>query len=248
MSKSSSFSRANKRGASVRASAFWVAKMIPSFTECRHGNESKKAFGPEQIRCRVDHGRQQTQRLRTPAGVPLEQVRLRDKTIRGMIWPLLLSGKRRPVPHRDSFGEELRAACMTAIISGPRYGSTVGTSLAISANSRVWATRPDFAYEYNTRRPSHYSPEERKRLQTSEARCNEKPGNVFFSWEYSSELRVIPSEHDNATSEAVCEEWQVLPALLGVCSEPQIRGKSCGHDSVNSPAPGCSNRRHPHFF
>jgi hypothetical protein len=151
MSKSSSLSRANKRGGSVRASAFWVAKMIPSLTECRHGNESKKAFGPEQIRCRVDHGRQQTQRLRTPAGVPLEQVRLRDKTIRGMIWPLLLSGKRRPVPHRDSFGEELRAACMTAIISGPRYGSTVGTSLVISANSRVCdATRFRLRIQYTS--------------------------------------------------------------------------------------------------
>ena len=129
MSKSSSSSRAYKRGASVRASAFWVAKMIPSLTECRHGNESKKAFSPEQISCRADHGRQQTQTLRTPADFPLEQDRLRDKTIRGRIWPLLLSGKRRPAPLRESFGEELRAACMTAIISGPRYGSTVGTSL-----------------------------------------------------------------------------------------------------------------------
>jgi len=247
MSKSSSSSRAYKRGASVRASAFWVAKMIPSLTECRHGNESKKAFSPEQISCRADHGRQQTQTLRTPADFPLEQDRLRDKTIRGRIWPLLLSGKRRPAPLRESFGEELRAACMTAIISGPRYGSTVGTSLVISANSRVWATRPDFAYEYNTRRRSHYSPEERKRLQTSEASRNEKSGN-FFSWECSSELRVIPSEHDNATLEAVCEEWQVVPALLDVCSEPQVRGESCGHDSVNSPAPGCSNWWHPHFF
>ena len=219
--------------------------MIPLLTECRHANENKKAFTADQIRCGVDHARQQTQTLRTPTGLALEQFRLHDKTIVGITWSSFLSGRGRTVPLRESLGEELQAACMTAMISWPKCGSTVGTSPVISAKSRVWATRLDFAYEDKTRRPSHYSPGGRRILQTSEATADTNPDNAFSLREYFSELGAIPSEHDNATLEAVYEQWQLLSAALAVRSTAQIPGKSCGHDPVRQ-FQFCSNPWHPH--
>jgi len=111
------------RGASIHLPTFQSAKMI---------------WGPD------SHGRQRSQMLRPPTILESEQLRLRDKTMNGMIRPSILLGNGSPGPLRESFGEALHAACMTAIISGPRYGSTVGTSLVISANSRVWATPSPF--------------------------------------------------------------------------------------------------------
>src|SRR5258705_12646898 len=111
------------RGASIHLPTFQSAKMI---------------WGPD------SHGRQRSQMLRPPTILESEQLRLRDKTMNGMIRPSILLGNGSPGPLRESFGEALHAACMTAIISGPRYGSTLGTSLVISANSRVWATPSPF--------------------------------------------------------------------------------------------------------
>jgi len=71
----------------------------------------------------MHQGRQWTQRLRTPTVFELEDLRLDDKTINGMILSSLLWIVRRG-PLRESFGAKLHAACMTAMISGPRYGST----------------------------------------------------------------------------------------------------------------------------
>jgi len=191
------------------------------------------------------YGRQQIQTLRTPKVFELEQVRLREKTIDGMILSSFLSGNgmRRPFP--ESFKEELHPACMTAMISGPRYGSTVGTSLMISANFSVWATRfsPTKAI---TRRPADYSSDGTNKLHISEASLNKSPDNVFSSWEYFSKLRVMPTEHDNATLGAVRKQCQASPALLAFCPELQITGKRFGHDTVNSPAPGHSSQGHPH--
>ncbi len=74
----------------------------------------------------MHQGRQWTKKLRTPTIRELEYFRLDDKTIDGMIlFSLLRSGSRGPV--RESFGAELHAARMTAIISGPRCGSTTRT-------------------------------------------------------------------------------------------------------------------------
>jgi hypothetical protein len=64
-------------------------------------------------------GRQWTQTLRTPRVVELEYLRLDDKTIDGTILSSLLRKVRRG-PLCESFGANLRAACMTAMISGPR--------------------------------------------------------------------------------------------------------------------------------
>src|SRR5260221_11390578 len=71
----------------------------------------------------MHQGRQWTQTLRNPRVPELEYLRLDDKTIDGTILSSL-SRKVRRGPLRESFGAKLHAACMTAMISGPRYGST----------------------------------------------------------------------------------------------------------------------------
>jgi hypothetical protein len=77
-------------------------------------------------------GRQWTQTLRTPRVLELEYLRLDDKTTDGMILSSLLrKGRRGPVC--ESFGAKLHAAFMTAIISGPRYGSTSELQRAVDA-------------------------------------------------------------------------------------------------------------------
>jgi hypothetical protein len=223
--------------------------MIPCLTERTNTNESKEIFNqPCGGHVQMHYGRQQTRTLRTPTVLESEPPRLRDKTINGMIRPSLFLGHGSPRSLRDSFGEELHAACMTATISGPRYGSTVGTSLAISANFSVWATRLNFAYEANTRRPSNYSPAGRNNSTHPKQAPTNNPDNFFSSWEYFPKLRVLPSEHDNATLGAVRKQCQASPALLAFCPELQTTGKGSGHDSVNSPAPDHSNQRHPHYL
>ena len=187
------------RGASIHLPTFQSAKMI-------WGSDS--------------HGRQRSQMLRPPTILESEQLRLRDKTSNGMLRPSILLGAGSPGPLRESFGKALPAACMTAMISGPRYGSTVGTSLVISANSSMLATPSNFAYEDNTRRPSDYSADGREKLHTSNASPSKNPENLFSSWEYFSKLRVIPNEHDNATLGAVHKQCQAPPALLASYSSP----------------------------
>jgi len=131
---------------------------IPSLMECKDTNESKKLSNRAQISCavraRMHQGRQWTQTLRTPTVLELEDLRLDDKTIDETILSSLLRGVRRG-PLRESFGAKLRAACMTAMISGPRYGSTSELQRAADAT--------DLAHEDNTRRPSHYSPNGRRK-------------------------------------------------------------------------------------
>jgi hypothetical protein len=105
-------------------------------------------------RARMHQGRQWTQTLRTPTVLELEDLRLDDKTIDETSLLSLLRRVRRG-PLRESFGAKLRAACMTAMISGPRYGSTSELQRAADAT--------DLAHEDNTRRPSHYSPNERRK-------------------------------------------------------------------------------------
>jgi DNA-binding GntR family transcriptional regulator len=74
-------------------------------------------------RARMHQGRQRTQTLRRPTLLKLEYDGLDNKAIHGMILSSLLrKGRRGPVC--ESFGAKLHAACMTAMISGPRYGST----------------------------------------------------------------------------------------------------------------------------
>jgi len=83
-------------------------------------------IGPKtscRARARMHQGRQRTQTLRRPTVLKLEHLGLDDNTVNGVILSSLLrKGRRGPVC--ESFGAKLHAACMTAMISGPRYGST----------------------------------------------------------------------------------------------------------------------------
>ena len=162
MSKSYLSLRAYRRGASIHLSM--VLGRPLSFQPWRNARTQMKAskiFNSAQIGCgvqvRLHHGRKQTQILTTATVFDLEQFRLSDVTINGMILSSLLPGYGRQGTLRESFGEELQAVWMTAIISGLRYGSTFGSSLVIFANSNALATRFDHASEDNTRRPSRYS-------------------------------------------------------------------------------------------
>jgi len=176
---------------------------------------------------------QQTQTFRTPTVLVFEQPRGRDRTIARMILSSPLPGNGRRKPSRESFGE-LRACCMTAMISGPRCGSIVLTSLVISANSRVRATRPGLAYQDITRGPSHYSRTGEGNFDTSERGPHKNRDHVLSLREYFRKPSVLPSGRDNSTLKAVNEQWHVPPACLAVCPEPQIPSKRSGHDSVGS--------------
>ncbi len=103
-----------------------MGSIIPSLAECTAMKARRFPIGLKAscaVRARMHQGRQWTQTLRMPTVPELEYLRPDDKTIEGMILSSLLrNGRRGPV--RESFGAELRAACMTAMISGPTYGST----------------------------------------------------------------------------------------------------------------------------
>ena len=96
----------------------------------------------------MHQGRQWTQTLRTPTVLELEHLRGDDKTIDGMILPSLL-GKAGRGSLRETFGAKLDAAFMTAMISGPRYGSTIELQREADA--------PNVAHEGTTRGQSGYS-------------------------------------------------------------------------------------------
>ena len=123
-----------------------------------HTKETKKSFSRAQINCgvraRMLQVLQQTRTLSTTAVPELEHLRLDDNTIKGVILSSLLRSGRRGLL-REHIGAELHASCRTAMISGPRYGSTSELQRAADAT--------DLAHEDNTRRPSHYSPNERRK-------------------------------------------------------------------------------------
>jgi len=224
--------------------------MVPSLTEDKSVNSRKKILNPAQINCDVQphHGRQQIRTVRTPAGLESEQFRLRAKTINGIILSSLFAEHARQAPLRESFGEVPHAACMTGMISGPRYGSTVGTSLVISANSSVRARRLDLPTKEIHVAQQNIPWTEEENVHASGASPKKNPDSDLSSWEYLSRLGVIPSEHYNRTLGAVREQQQAASALFAVRAEPQIPNKRSEYDSVNSPAPGFSNHGHPHCF
>jgi hypothetical protein len=184
--------------------------------------------------------------LRTPTILESEQLRLRDRTINGMLRPSILLGNASPGPLRESPSEALHSACMATMISGPRYGSTVGTSLVISANSSVWTTRPSFAYEGQDTSPVGLFRGREKQNAHIQSKPHKNPDKFFSWWEYFLKLRVMPTEHDNATLGAVRKQCRASPALPAFCPGLQITGKRSGHDTVNSPAPGHSSQGHLH--
>jgi len=177
----------------------------------------------------MHQGRQWTQTLRTPRVLELEYLRLDDKTIDGTILSSL-SRKVRRGPLRESFGAKLHAACMTAMISGPRYGSTSELQRAADAT--------DLAHDGNTRRPLHYSAKREKKMCThpkeDPARFRipyRRPGNICRSSVF------YRAKHDNATWGVVREQWQVPPHFL----RPALRH----HSQARCPATIPSTESHP---
>jgi hypothetical protein len=69
-------------------------------------------------------GCQLIQKRRTANVLELQRFRLNDKAIDKMIVSSPLPGYGSRGPLRVSFGAMLHAACMTSMISKPRYGST----------------------------------------------------------------------------------------------------------------------------
>ncbi len=95
--------------------------------------------------------------LRTPTVLELEHLGLDDKTINGMILSSLLREVRLG-PVCESFEAKLHAACMTAMISGPKYGSTSGLQGAADA------TEPRARRQYTS--PFALFPEREKKMCT----------------------------------------------------------------------------------
>jgi len=106
------------------------------------------------------HGRQWTQTSRTPAVLELEYVRVRDKTIDGVILSSLLRKAGRE-SLRESFGAKRHTACMTAMISGPTYGSIMELQRAADttpSRARRQYTRPVNLF-HKRKRKMHTHPE-----------------------------------------------------------------------------------------
>src|SRR5260370_38864973 len=108
------------------------------------------------VRAGKHPGRQWTQTLRTLTVLELEYLGLNDKTIDGLIRSSVLRNGRQG-PDRESFGAELSAVCMTAMISGPRCGST--SELQRAADATPFRARrqytPPFPLFPRRRRYSH---------------------------------------------------------------------------------------------
>jgi hypothetical protein len=124
------------------------------------------------------------QRLRTPTVLELRCLGLGDHTINGKILWSLRTGRRALV--RESFRAELHAACMTAIISGPRYGST-------SELQRTADAIPSYARRQYTR-PVTLFLELEKKMRAHTRRNALDSAQLFSPWEYLSGLGVIQNE------------------------------------------------------
>jgi hypothetical protein len=125
-----------------------VHRQNHSSSDGRYTHENMKLSNRARISCAfrawMHQGRQWTQRLRTLTVLELEYLRVDDKTTAGMIISSLLRKVRRG-SLRESFGAKLHAACMTAMICGPRYGSTIELQRAADATrsrARRQYTRP----------------------------------------------------------------------------------------------------------
>ena len=144
--------------------------------------------------------------LGTPTVLESEYLRVDDKTIDEMILSSLLR-KVRLGPVCESFEAKFHAACMTAMISGPRYGST--SELQGAAD----ATEPRARRQYTS--PFALFPEREKKMcahpKDGPARFRItcfRPGNSCRS------SVLYRAKHDHATWGVVRDRWQVPPRFL----------------------------------
>ena len=171
----------------------------------------------------MDQGRQRTQKLKTPTVLESEHLRLDDQTIEGTLLSSL-AGKAKRGLLRQSFRAGLHAACTTAIISGPRYGSTV-TTPACGRRSSITRRR-----QYTPR--VTLFPKREKNVSTSEARLYEVPDTCFRIGNTRRSPVLYRVKHDKPTWGAVRKQWQVLPRFL----RRALRGRSQAKGPVTTPS------------
>jgi hypothetical protein len=169
------------------------------------------------LRAQMHQRRQWTQTLRTPTVLELEYLGLNDKTIDGMILPSLLrNGRRGPV--RESFGTGLRAACMTAMISGPRYGSTSELQRAAGA------TRSRARRQY-TSPVTLFLEREKKMWTPPKEGPAEFPITCFRRGNTCRSSVLYRAKHENALGELCAKYGKFLHAFGGlVCDTILKRG------------------------
>ena len=175
------------------------------------------------VRARMHQGRQRTQTVRRSTVLKLEYLGLDDKTINGMILSSLLRKGRRG-PACESFGAKLHAACMTAMISGPRYGNTSELQRAadaIRSRARRQYTSPVTLFLEREKEMCTHPKEDPAGFRIT---CF-RPGNTFRSWV------LYRAKHDNALGELCTNDDKFLHAFGGLACDtipkrgarPQLR-------------------------
>jgi hypothetical protein len=206
--------------------------LIPSLTECTPMKARRFPIGPKTsclARARTHQGRQRTQTFSRPT---VEYLGLDDQTIDAIVRSSLLrNGRRGPV--RESFRAERSAACRTAMISGPRYGSTSELQRAADA------TRSRARRQYTS--PVTLFPRTgAENVNTSEARPRQIPHNVFSWREYLSRPGVIQSEARKRARGVVRKRWQVPPRFWrsGLRHHSRARGPAIMASTNSRPPRG----------
>ena len=170
-----------------------------------------------------------TQTLRTPTVFESEHLRLEEKTTGGMtVSTRCPNGRRAPV--RESFGAKLGAACITAMISGPRYGSK--SDLLSAAD----AIRSRARRQYTSRAALFLQGKKKMRTHPREAVAKFRTapfrrGESFRSWV------LYRAKHENALG-VVRERRQVPPRSWRSGLRHHLSAKtSATIPSTRSPAP-----------
>ena len=144
---------------------------------------------------------------------------MEDKTIDEMILSSLLR-KVRLGPVCESFEAKFHAACMTAMISGPRYGST--SDLQGAADARRQYTSPFALFPEREKKMCAHPKDGPARFRIT---CF-RPGNSCRS------SVLYRAKHDNANWGVVRERWQVPPR----CLRPALRHHSQARGSEMIPS------------
>ena len=174
--------------------------------------------------------------LRTPTVLESEYLRVDDKTIDEMILSSLLR-KVRLGPVCESFEAKFHAAGMTAMTSGPRYGSTAELQGAADA------TEPRARRQYTS--PFASFPEREKKMCTHPKEgpagfriTRFRPGNSCRS------SVLYRAKHDDATWGVVRDRWQVPPRFLRLAlrHHSQARGSEMIPSTKRRPPIGRQKR------
>jgi RNA polymerase sigma-70 factor, ECF subfamily len=185
----------------------------------------------------MDQGGQCTQTFRTPTVLELESFSMDDKTIEVGILssPLRKAG---PGPLRESPGTIQDPVFMTAMISGPRYGSTI--------ELRREADAPDFAHEGNTRGQSGYSTNRTGKCSRIRSTAIRGSRQRVFAREYLLKRGVIHTEPRQREMGRCAQIMAGVSTLLAVRSETPLPGVRSGPDPGDQePSANMAARQNP---